>query len=151
MFPWNCYNPTKMAQINTIIWMCSSTDKQIRDVYINGLWNTWDTVAIFLCCVIKVIHSLLSLFTDSALSPSLPQSPQWAVHWRTKGLFHHVFRSVALFSSLRLLSVAWQRTFSNQPWHWWNASGGVQELQLNTQWWECWLRLRVCVCLCVND
>lgn len=48
--------------------------------------------------------------------------------------------------SFQTAGVAWQRTFSNQPWQWWNTSGTVQELQWNTQWWECWLRPWVYVC-----
>lgn len=77
-------------------------------------------------------------------------SPHWAARWHTKGFFQHVFRSVALFKQPESpVGVAWQRTFSNQRWQWWNASGTVQELQWNAQWWECWLRPRVRVCVFV--
>lgn len=55
-----------------------------------------------------------------------------------------------LFSSrLRLQSgVSRQRTFSKQPWQWWNASAPVQGLHSDTQWWECWLS--PCVRLCAR-
>lgn len=69
---------------------------------------------------------------------------------KTKGFFQHVFRSLALFKPSDCgVSVAWQRRVSNLSWHWWKASGTVQELQLNTQRWECWLRPRVHVCVSV--
>lgn len=98
------------------------------------------------CC--KIISQLKMCFSKLMRSIWFLLLSHWAAHWRSKDFFQHFFRSVALFKQpASPVSVAWQRRFSNLSWHWWNTSGRVQELQLNTQWWKCWLRTWVCVCV----
>lgn len=77
----------------------------------------------------KAVIKVISPPTHSEHHPFISPLSLWAVHWPTKGFFQHVFRSVALFKQSPA-GVAWQRTFSDGPWQWWNTSAEVQELQL---------------------
>lgn len=124
-------------------------------MHISAIENKVDVVAVFFWVNAWAWKVLSKRSTDFSLSvytqcaPSLhPPLSQWAVRWRTKGFFQHVFRSVALFKQR-----VWPDRGRFQPSTDSDETAPVEPRRTHSGESVDWDHESMCVslCLCVNN